>query len=199
MNSSNHSGRSRKRSSASRLSSLFLFWFWASRDCTSFLELVRQFALGLDLLKTNPAMSMLKMNCYPNWRTTREQQEVRNCPFCIKLSSPLWSTVVFDRRPTHRKIRGLRRLFQAIEQQAFLPVIALSRINLDRERTLVLLRLFALLHPLWCFWISAKFPPVLLSSNPFFLLSTCIDAPESTTNSRSSGDFEAGAAIALFQ
>ena len=28
VNSSNHSGRSRKRSSESRLPSLFLFWFW---------------------------------------------------------------------------------------------------------------------------------------------------------------------------
>ena len=30
-----------------------------------------------------------------------------------------------------------------------------------------------------------------------FLLSMCIDAPESTTNSRSSGDLEVGAGVAL--
>ena len=28
---------------------------------------------------------------------TLERQAVRNCPFCIQLSSPFWSTVVFDR------------------------------------------------------------------------------------------------------
>ena len=58
-----------------------------------------------------------------------------NCPLCMYLSSPLWSTVV----------RGLRRVFQAIEQQALLRVIAPSRRDQDRERILVLPRLFALL------------------------------------------------------
>ena len=47
--------------------------------------LVRNFPLELDLLKTNPAMSMLT-NCSQNWWITLEQQEVRSCPFCIQLS-----------------------------------------------------------------------------------------------------------------
>ena len=50
---------------------------------TSFPELARHVALGLDLLKTNTAMSMLKTNCNQNWRTTGEKQEVRNGPFCM--------------------------------------------------------------------------------------------------------------------
>ena len=37
----------------------------------------------------------------------------------------------------------------------------------------------------------------VLSSTEFFLLSMCIDAPESTTNSRSSDIFEVGAGIVL--
>ena len=75
--------------------------------------------------------------------------------------------------------------------QACHGVFAPSRRVRDRERMLVLPRLFALLHwplpPLWFSWISAECP-FRPSSNPF-LLSMCKDAPESTTNSRSSGDF----------
>ena len=78
--------------------------------------------------------------------------------------------------------------------QACLRVFAPSRRDQDRERILVLPRLFALLQcplpPLWGSWISA-------SELKSFLLNMCIDAPESTTNSRSSGDFEVGASVAL--
>ena len=104
---------------------------------------------------------------------------------------------VDDRRPTHRNIRGLRRVFPVIEQQAFLRVIALSRTDLDRERILVPPRWFALLH--WPFpllrgvWISAEFPVHL--GFILFLFSMCTDAPDSATNSRSSGLFEVGACI----
>ena len=77
-------------------------------------------------------------------------------------------------------------------QQAFLREIVLSRRDPDRERKLVLPRLFALLHwayaPQWGSWIFAKYP-IHLSIN-LFLLIMYIDAPELTTNSRSSGDFE---------
>ena len=92
-----HSGRSRKRSSESRLPSLFLFGFCIFQVASSFLKLVRHFAIGLDLLETNPAMSMLKTNCYQNWQTTREQQEVRNCPFacdCLLLFGQPWFLTV---------------------------------------------------------------------------------------------------------
>ena len=44
--------------------------------CINFVVLVRHFALGLELLKTIPAVSMLKTKCYQNWRITREQQAV---------------------------------------------------------------------------------------------------------------------------
>ena len=44
-------------------------------------------------------------------------------------------------------------------------------------------------------WISAE-SPFRLSSNPS-VLSMCTDAPESTTNSRSSGDVEVGVCVAL--
>ena len=50
---------------------------------TSLLELVRHFAFGLDVLKTNLAMWMLATICHQNWWLTLEQQEVRSCPFCI--------------------------------------------------------------------------------------------------------------------
>ena len=37
----------------------------------------------LTTVLTNPAMSMLKTNCFQNWRETREQHRVRNYSFCI--------------------------------------------------------------------------------------------------------------------
>ena len=78
-------------------------------------------------------------------------------------------------------------------------VFALSRRDQDRERVLVLHRLFVPpcwpLPPLWGSWISAD-SPLRLRSSPF-LLSMCFDAPESTTNSLSFGDFEVGTGVAL--
>ena len=64
---------------------------------TSFLELVRHFALGLEFLKTNPEVAMLKTNWYQKWMTTLEQQEVRNCPFRFPFPSLVWLAVVVDR------------------------------------------------------------------------------------------------------
>ena len=79
------------------------------------------------------------------------------------------STVVFDCWPTRGNIRVLRRVFQVIELQACHRVFAPSRCDQDRERILVLLHLFAILHwpspPLWCSWISAE-SPFRLSSKP---------------------------------
>ena len=195
VNSSNHSGRSRKRLSESRLPSLFLLSFGFLRVIrTTLAGVVRHFALELDMLKTNPVMSMLTTNCSQNWWITLEQQEVRSCAFCIHLSSLLWSTVVFDRWPTHKNIRGICRVFQAIEQLAFLRLIAQSRMNLDRERILVLPRLDALPHWLvstkWGSWIFVNVSHS--SEHNSFLLIMCIDAPESTANSRSCWTFRSG-------
>ena len=86
-----------------------------------------------------------------------------------------------------------------IELQACHRVFAPSRRDQDRERILVLPRLFALSRwpspPLWGSWISRR---VSISSElKSLLLSMCVDASESTTNSRSSGDFEVGAGVAL--
>ena len=78
-------------------------------------------------------------------------------------------------------------------RQECLRAIAQSRRDEDRVDILVLPRSSALHHwplpPLWGHWISAVSTSSELKS---FLLSMCIDAPESTTNSRSSGDFEVG-------
>ena len=85
-----------------------------------------------------------------------------------------------------------------MELQACHRAFAPSRRDQDRERILVLPRLFALhrwpLPPLWGSWNSAEFPVHL--SLKLFLLSMCIEAPESTTNSRSLRDFEVGAGVA---
>ena len=109
------------------------------------------------------------------------------------MSSHLWSHVAFDRWPTQWNIRALRRACPMTGRQACPRVTALSRRDQDREDKLVLPRLFALPHwqllPLWVSWIFRGFP-VRLSSNPF--CSACIDAPESTANSRSSGFFQRG-------
>ena len=120
------------------------------------------------------------------------------------LTSPvvaMWKTNTFQiggKRWNDKKyevIRGLRRFFQLIEMLPLLRLVALSRTDFNRERTLVL--------PRWCalsrLAVSATMvvlnfekvsnSPVLSS----FLLIMCIDAPESTTTSRSSALFEMGA------
>ena len=53
--------------------------------------------------------------------------------------------MAFDRWPTQRYIRVLRRVFQVIELHACHRVFAASRRDQDRERTIVLPRLLALL------------------------------------------------------
>ena len=78
-----------------------------------------------------------------------------------------------------------------IELQACPRVIALLRRDQDRGQMPVLRRLFALLHwPLPPLWRVLDLRRVSISSAlNSLLVSMCIDAPESTTNSRSSGDF----------
>ena len=139
---------------------------------------------------------MWRTNWYQTWTTIPGQQEVRHFfPCWVNYSSLVWFGVAPDRWASHWSILVLPRVFQAIEQQAFLRVIALSRIDLSRGRFLVLLRLFALHHwPLTTVVAFLDLRRVSISSElESFLLSMCIDAPQSTTNSRSSGDVEVGA------
>ena len=82
-----------------------------------------------------------------------------------------------------------------IELQACLRVIALLLRDHDRERFLVLPPLFALVH--WPFGVPGSPQSLQSSELKSFLLRMCTEAPESTTNSRSSGDFEVGAGVAL--
>ena len=85
VNSSNHSGISRKRSSDSPLPSLFLFWFWVfGRWSTPFSWSWSVTSLQGWICRRQ----ILQCQCrrriaYQNGRTTREQQAVRNCPICI--------------------------------------------------------------------------------------------------------------------
>ena len=84
------------------------------------------------------------------------------------------------------------------ELQTCRRVFAPSRRDQDLERKLVLPRLFALLRCRYhrCGFLGIR--RVSVSSElKSFLPSICIDAPESTTNSRSSGDFEVCAGVAL--
>ena len=135
VNSFNHSGRPRNRSSEARLMCFFLFlYLFFEVICSSFLELVRHFVTSLLGWTWRFSWRVLRWRCRgrTSTQTIQGQQEVQNCQFCTIFSSPAWSTVVFDRWPTHRYIRVLRRVFQAIELQAYLRAIAQSRRDQDR-------------------------------------------------------------------
>ena len=126
--------------------------------------------------------------------TIPKQQQLRNFQSCVELSSHLWSDVALDYWSAHGFIRALRRACLMTGRQECHRVFALSRRSQARERKCVLPRLFALLHwpspPLWCFLDLRR-----VSCSPeikSFLLSMRIDAPESTTHSRSSGFFKRG-------
>ena len=88
VNSSNDWGRSRKRSSESRLSSLFLFLFWVlgeSRlfpDAGSSLRSVAGLEDGLDDSCGNDVAT----NWHQNLTTLQGQQEVRSFLFCTSVS-----------------------------------------------------------------------------------------------------------------
>ena len=152
--------------------------------CASALTLRRHF---VDLLESKnlmtPAVTMWKTN----WRwssTTVLGQQARNFPSCKELSFLPWSDVAFDRWPTH--LNRVLSKSQAIELLAFLRVTARSRKDQDREHLLVLPHSSLPqwpLPPLWASWIFEEFA-VRLSFSPFLL--DLSDAPESTTNSRSS-------------
>ena len=110
-------------------------------------------------------MAMWRTNLHQNLTTILGQQKERNFPYCtlgqmwFLTAGPLMSISVF-----------FAEFFQVVELQACHRVFAPSRRGQDRERRLVLPRLFALLRwplpPLWGSWISAE-SPFRLSSNPF--------------------------------
>ena len=89
--------------------------------------------LDLKMFLMSPAVAMQKTNWYQKLTTIQGQQEVRNVPSCRGSSSLFWSGVAFDRWPTHRFVRVLRRAFKAIKLQACPRVIALLRRDQDRK------------------------------------------------------------------
>ena len=156
----------------------------------------RHFALLLDLkmFLMSPAVAMQKTSWRQNLTTIPGQQEVRNLPSCMNVSSLVWSTVAFDRWPTHTCNRALRRALQAMGLQACPRVTALLRRDQDRKHFPVLPS-FACTSSLAVTTVVAFVDYRRVSSSSelkSFLLSMCIDAPESTTNSRSSGIFRRG-------
>ena len=112
---------------------------------------------------------------------------------------PFWSIVEFHRFSTHMNIRVLSKAYQAIELLAFLCVIALLRTDRDPEQKRVLPRLFAL--PVRGHYRRRvlNLRKVSISSElKSFLLSMCIEAPESTTNMRSSVFLETSTGAFIF-
>ena len=168
--------------------------------------LVRHFALILNLkqvapvprllfpplFSTSPVIAMLKTtNCFLEW------QAIRNSLFRRWWFSRLSSIVAFDCWPTHKSMCVLRKACLAIGVQAFHRVIARLRTDWDHERTLVPPRGFALLRlqstlrqGFWTFFTVS----ISLEFNSFLLI-MCIDAHESTTNSRFCGFVAVGAGI----
>ena len=102
---------------------------------------------------------------------------------CLSMFGQSWSSHFFSSR---MNIRVLSKAYQAVELLAFLRVTALSRTDRDREHTLVPPRLFAFFEvPTVVGFLELR--KVSISSElKSFLLSMCIEAPESTTNIRSS-------------
>ena len=128
--------------------------------------------------------------------TTILEQQTRNFSSYIELSFLVWSIVAFDRWPTDWSILGLRKAWLPMGQQAFPRVIARLRTDSSHERTLVPPRVCTspvavnnTERVLDLFTVSTS------SELNYFLLIMCIDAFESTANSRSSGLVEVGAGI----
>ena len=179
MNSSNHSGRPRKRSSESRLPFLFEFWCWVvgfvSRQfpgASSSLRSVAGLQDGLDESGGIDVEGELVPELDDNPGTTRG----------TKLS--------VDRWPTHRSICVLRRVSKRQNCRR-----VFEKLHSHEEAKIVKKNL--------CFCVCLHFSigrfhrcggPGSVQSVQFFwgqilfFLSMCIGAPESTTNSRFSGD-----------
>ena len=107
--------------------------------------------------------------------------------------------MAFDRWSTHKYNRALRKGFQAIKLQACPREIALSRRDQDRkQKTCASSCVCTSPLAVTTVVVFLDFPNAFSSSElKSISLSMGIDAPESTANSRSSGDFEVGASIGL--
>ena len=122
-----------------------------------------------------------------NSLTSLEPRSERSSPCCIVSESRFWWDVVFDRWSIHKNIRFHRKASFPSDKTAGVS----SRTFTVKKypilwRTLWPLHALALLHwLLWLSWdctISSRYP-FQHHSSPFLLI-ICIDAPESTTNSR---------------
>ena len=133
---------------------------------------VRHFDLRLDVLMTSPAMTMLKKKLVPVLAETLETtRDTKLSDLHEMFFSFLVQSWLFTVDPLICTSMFLRKAFQAIELQAYLRVIALSRRDHDRE-TYTYASSFCL-HFSICRYHhgrgsrSPQSFPVLLSSNPF--------------------------------
>ena len=120
------------------------------------------------------------------------QWMVRNSPCCMLSVCHFWWVVVFDRWSKRKCTRDLRRVFRVRELLENLREALLSRINPILWHTLLPLLLLALRR--WLYQPSSDFRDVSNSAEfRSFLLTMYMLAPESTTNSLSSGFIVGGA------
>ena len=183
VNSSDHSGRSRRRFPAAPLQSPFFVFQVA---CAIFPTLPRHFVDLLDLPNLmNPAATMQKTSLCWNLTTVQGQQRAQSFSSCIEMSSHLWSDVAFDHWPTQRCIRALHRACLMTRRQACLRVTAPACAHL-----------FALLH--WQLLPLSGFLDIRrVSSSPELspFCSACASIPWNLPQILSSGFFEEGASI----
>ena len=103
VNSSNHSGKSRNGSCDARLSSFFLFWFWVFGESRKFP------GAGSSLRSVAGLEDVLDESCGGDVEDELVPEFDDNPRTARGSSSLVWSGVAFDRWPTHRYIRVLRR------------------------------------------------------------------------------------------
>ena len=133
-----------------------------------------------------------KSRCSWAWRVW--QRSVRSSPCCFFQSvCHFWWVVVSDHWSTRRniRIRDRRRVFRMRERPVYLREALLSRIKSNFWHTRSLFLLFALRR--WRQQPSSDFLDTNSAELRPFQLIMCIDGPESTTNSLSSGFIADGA------
>ena len=139
VNSSNHSGRSRKRSFESRLPSLFLFCFWVlACDPLQFPEACPSFRSWAGPVGDKSCNVNVEDELLPELDDSPET--TRGTKVSV-MQKTVFTSLVNRGFLTADPLVGI-----SVEQEAFLRVIALSRRDQDRERILVLPRLFTLLQ-----------------------------------------------------
>ena len=116
----------------------------------------------------SPAETMWRTNLSWYLVAITGPQQARNFPSCRELSSHFWSNVAFDRWPTHRYIRALRRACQITRQVSSSNCTVTKR---SRSGTNTCASSLVCTSPLAVTsvvgsWIFEGFP-VRLSSNPF--------------------------------